>query len=306
MNRPPSQKPSLIREFFNSWICLFPSPGLLSHAALFIAIGSGIALAFAYDASRPFDSLQVIALGNQGGTFIRAIHYWSAQFFLILAAFHFIDQLSKNGEQEVPRGLWFRVSFIVPLVLFLMISGFILKGDRGGILARQVLEGLLGTLPTGGDTLRFLFLGGSHDFQLIFIHHVATATLFVLILTLEHDGRVWPEWRSLVYVLAVSMILSSLRAPILRPEGPGVYVKGPWYFVGFQEILHWTSRPGWIFVLGGAIFLALCVLPLVSEPVSKALKRLMLASFTVYVCLSVIGWFFRGGNWQWVVPWGAP
>jgi hypothetical protein len=260
LSHPPNQKPSFIRSFFGSWTCFFPSPGLLTHAALFVAIGSGIALAFVYDVNRPFDSLQVMVLGNRGGTFIRAIHYWSSQLFLILAAFHFIDQLSKNGEQEVPRGLWVRVSFIVPLVLFLMISGFILKGDRGGILARQVLEGLLGTLPTGGDALRFLFLGNSHNFQLIYLHHVATTTLFVLVFTLEHDGRVWPEWRSMVYVLAFSMILSSLRSPVLKLEGPGAYVKGPWYFVGFQEVLHWTSRPGWILVFGGALFFALCVL----------------------------------------------
>jgi len=306
LNRPPNQKPSFIKGFFNSWAYLFPPPGLLTHAALFLAIGSGIALSFVYDVNRPFDSLQVLALGNQGGIFIRAVHYWSSQLFLVLAAFHVIDQLSKNGELEVSRGLWVRVSFIVPLVLFLMISGFILKGDRGGILARQVLEGLLGTLPAGGDILRFLFLGSPHNFQLIFIHHVATTTLFVLIFTLEHDGRIWPEWRSVVYVTACSMILSSLRTPVLRPEGLEIYVKGPWYFVGLQEMLHWASRPGWILVLGGAVFFVLCVLPLASERVSKALKRFMTGVFLAYLGMSVVGWLFRGGDWQRVVPWGGP
>jgi quinol-cytochrome oxidoreductase complex cytochrome b subunit len=306
LNAPPNQQPSLIKGFFNSWSRFFPSPGLLTHAALFVAIGSGIALAFGYDVNRPADSLQVMILSNLGGTFIRAIHYWSSQFFLILAAFHFIDQLSKNGERGVSRGLWLRLTLIVPLVMFLMISGFMLKADRGGVLALQVIKGLLGMLPTGGNTLRFLLLGSSNSLQLIYTHHIATATLLVLIFTLEHAGRVWPEWRSVVYVLASSMIMSSLRLPILQPEGPGAHVKGPWYFVGLQEMLHWTSRPGWILALGGTIFLTLCILPLVSEPGSKMLKRLMAAGFIVYVGLSVMGWFFRGADWQWVVPWGAP
>lgn len=306
MSRPPDQKPSLIQGFFDSWTYLFPSPGLLAHAALFIAIGSGVALAFVYDVHTPFDSLQVMALGNRGGTFIRAIHYWSAQCFLILAALHFTNQLSRNGEQEVSGGLWLRLSLMIPLVLFLMISGFILKGDRGGILARQVVEGLLGTMPVGGDTLKFLLFGGSHNFQLIYIHHVATTTVFVLLITLEHDGRVWPEWRSMVYVLALSMILSSGRSPVLRPEGPGAYVKGPWYFVGFQEMLHWISGPGWVLVFGGLLFFALCALPFLPGKGSKALKRFMVGVFLAYFGVSIIGWFFRGEGWQWVIPWVGP
>jgi quinol-cytochrome oxidoreductase complex cytochrome b subunit len=306
LNHLPDQKRSPIRRVFDSWTHLFPSPGLLSHAALFVVIGSGIALAFVYDVTNPFDSLQVMILGNAGGTFLRGVHFWSAQLFLILAAIHFAEQLAKEREREVPLGFWFRFSLLLPLVLFLMISGFILKGDRGGILARQVAEGLLSTLPLVGDTVKFLLFGSARTLELLYVHHIATTTLLVLFFTLEHGRRIWPEWRSLIYVLTFSMLLSALRTPVLNPEGTGVHVKGPWYFVGFQEMLHWSARPGWILGLGGGLFLALCALPVLPGSVSKALKRLMIAVLLAYGGVSVMNWFFRGTDWQWVVPWGAP
>ena len=74
-----------------------------------------------------------------------------------------------------------------------------------------------------------------------------------------HDGvivyrdgeRVWPEPRSTIYVLGFSMVFAALFTPGLNAETSGVHVRGPWYFVGLQEILHWTSRPkGQLLVIG--------------------------------------------------------
>jgi len=273
---------------------------------MYVAMGSGIALALVYDVNNPYDSLQIIMLSNPGATFIRGIHYWSSQLFLILTALHFVDQLSGNRESKVSIKSWLQVSFILPTLMFLMVSGFILKGDRAGLLARQVLGGLLGTLPLGGNILRFLLLGNSNTLQVVYLHHIATATLIILVLTLRHGERVWPEVKSLVCVLGLSMIISTIFMPGLMPEGPGVHVKGPWYFVGLQEILHWTTKPVWIVVLGISGFALFCSLPFLPRTYSSVVKRSMVACLAIYLGLTVIGIFFRGPEWQFILPWEKP
>ncbi|MBW2023651.1 MAG: hypothetical protein JRI51_12560, partial [Deltaproteobacteria bacterium] len=123
-----------------------------------------------------------------------------------------------------------------------------------------------------------------------------------LVLTLRHGERVWPEPRSIIYVLGFSMVLAAVFTPGLNAEASGVHVRGPWYFVGLQEILHWTSRPIWVVVLGMAGFVFLFVLPFVPKGCSRKIKCTILACLIVYLSLIVIGIFFRGTNWELIWP----
>ncbi len=79
-------------------------------------------------------------------------------------------------------------------------------------------------------------------------------------------------------------------------------VKGPWYFVGFQEILHWLSHPEWSLL----IFLAVLILIyIVNTENGKAVffsKRTLLVFAAFYLVLTIIGLFFRGESWQWKTP----
>jgi len=273
---------------------------------MYVAMGSGVALALVYNVNRPFESLQIIMLSNPGATFIRGIHYWSSQLFLVLTGLHFADRLSRRGGNRISFMAWLQVSFILPTVLFLMISGFILKGDRAGLLAGQVLRGLLGTLPAVGHWLDFLVLGGSDSFQVIYLHHIATASLLIVILTIRHGERVLPEARSLVYILGLSMIMSVVFTPGLLPNGAELHVKGPWYFVGLQQILHWCARPLWIVISCMVAFVLFCLLPFLPVRIESAIKGLVVAALFVYLVLTVIGMFFTGADWQFALPWARP
>ncbi|HYW95318.1 MAG TPA: hypothetical protein VE870_07015, partial [Bacteroidales bacterium] len=79
-------------------------------------------------------------------------------------------------------------------------------------------------------------------------------------------------------------------------------VKGPWYFVGFQEILHWLSHPEWSLLL----FLAVLILVyIVNAGKGRAVfvsKRSLLVITGFYLVLTLIGLFFRGEGWKWSAP----
>ena len=80
-------------------------------------------------------------------------------------------------------------------------------------------------------------------------------------------------------------------------------MKGPWYFVGLQEILHWLSSPGLSLIIIFGLVLILYLIPVLSERKSRISKKIILYTFYIYVGLTIIGYFFRGENWKFRTPW---
>ena len=104
--------------------------GQISFAAFIISAVSGIFLAIPFDIKSPLDSISFMLLTNPGGVFFRNIHYWSAQTFLIFSILHIYDHLKKSNEKNVAAGVWLRLTFSLIVIFFVMLSGFIIKGDR--------------------------------------------------------------------------------------------------------------------------------------------------------------------------------
>ena len=53
--------------------------GHIAFASFFIAALSGIFLSIFYDVNQPFDSISMLLIANPSASFIRSLHYWSAQ-----------------------------------------------------------------------------------------------------------------------------------------------------------------------------------------------------------------------------------
>lgn len=219
-----------------------------------------------------------------------------------MAVFHTIEYLLKCGESKVSKAIWVRLTLAVPAILYVMLSGFILKGDAESLLARQIFGGLLESVPLLGEYLSFAFLGREDDFQILYIHHAATATIFIWIITVEHVKRFWPDFAGYLYALGASMIFSVMIPAVLHDAADPI-VKGPWYFIGFQELLHWMSLP----VISVYLLLLLLVmfmfLPRFRENYRGKFKILLSLLFIFYIILTVIGWAFRGIGWQFRMPW---
>jgi quinol-cytochrome oxidoreductase complex cytochrome b subunit len=110
-----------------------------------------------------------------------------------------------------------------------------------------------------------------------------------------------------VLVLGVAFVapLRGLANPNLTPEP----AKAPWYFAGLQELLsHFDPLVAGLLVPAGAV-LVLVLLPYIDRnPSTLARNRkvaivLFSSLMLIAVVLTVIGTFFRGPGWRFVVPW---
>jgi Cytochrome b/b6/petB len=274
----------------------------ISFAAFLIAVISGIFLAIPFDIKNPFDSLSYMLLTNPGGVFFRNIHYWSAQLFLIFAILHIYDHLKKSTEKEVKSGVWIRLTFSLIVIFFVMVSGFIIKADADSIDAKQIITSLINLIPFTGKELSTSILGSGNDYQVLYVHHIATATVILFIIIIEHAKTIWPKLKLVLFILPVLISIGYLFPPALHDKSSQL-IKGPWYFLGLQEILHWLSYPAIILILILLYLLGFAFVPKYSNRYAVIFKKIVFVSFIIYLLLIIIGFFFRGEDWKFMMPW---
>ncbi len=279
--------------------------GQISSAAFIIAAVSGVFLAVPFDVKNPFDSLSFMLLTNPGGVFFRNIHYWSAQLFLIFSVLHIYDHLRKSTEREVKNGVWLRLTFSLAVIFLVMISGFIIKGDADSAQAKQIITSLVDFIPFIGREISTSLFGGVKDYQVLYVHHIATATIILLIIIIEHSKTIWPKLKLILYLMPVLILIGYFFPPRLH-DGFSQVIKGPWYFLGLQEILHWLSVPSIILIIILIYLIAFALMPKLPKRISSFIKKITLASVLAYLVLIIIGFFFRGEDWKFAMPWNNP
>ncbi len=270
--------------------------GELSFAGLLLAVASGVALAVPYDSERPYDSLALLLLTNPAGAFFRNLHYWTAQIFLVFTLAHTWDHLARWTESRLPRRMWWRTTASLPLAAFVMLSGFMLKGDAEAQQALRLVTSLLEQVPLIGRLISVALVGTEGHRQMLFVHHVATATMLIWVFVAEHARAIWPRMVALVEVLAPAALVSVFVSPALH-DGLDPIVKGPWYFLGLQEALHWARWPIVIVAAGAALVGLVAVVPRLSERRARAAKVVLAVTAVGYMLLTAVGVFFRGADW---------
>jgi hypothetical protein len=275
--------------------------GQLTTALFMICCVSGIFIAIPFDVEKPYESLSQILIANPAASFFRNLHYWSAQLFLVFSLIHIYDHFKKKEGIRLKKGIWFRLAVGVLIIFLAMLTGFLLKADADSLQARRILESLISGIPFIGDLLSYSLLGKEESFQLIYVHHIATFTIFLAIIIFEHVRKIWPKWGELLASTAVVAVLSFfITAPLHDNLNPTV--KGPWYFLGLQEILHWLSTPSFSLLVVFLFVLLIYLVPFGNERNVFVTKRSLLILTALYLFLTIIGIFFRGPNWQWIWP----
>lgn len=288
---------------------LFDTYGRIAIASLLICGLTGFFLIIPYDPLKAYLSVTAFVTSNPAASLTRNIHYWSAQLFLIFTILHFIDHLKsvipiktgKTKKGKITYGIWFRLVLSVLIVFYVMLSGFILKDDTDSRQAHMLFSGLLSSFPLVGEYLSTFFSGKSGSLITIYLHHAATATIIIFIVVFEHVRDLKVKWPTFAYTTLFIVILSIfLRAPLSQPNES--IMKGPWYFVGVQELLHQFTDP-LIVISFMLLFLAVIYLvPLVEEKTSGFLRKVVWAFLAVYIILTLIGYFFRGSFYEWQMP----
>ncbi len=137
----------------------------------------------------------------------------------------------------------------------------------------------------------------------------------------EDTEFTWPHlvYRELIYAICAFIILHLLsllfNAPLeeianpMRSPNPA---KAPWYFVGLQELVHYSAFIGGIMV-PFLIIIGLVLLPYIDRsPKGVGIwfsrdRKFAITIFTLIavgmIVLIIIGTFFRGPGWHWYWPW---
>ncbi len=280
------------------WKILVDTFGGIAVSSLLICVVSGIVLAIPYRVSEPYFSLSQILLSNPSAVIARNLHYWSAQAFLVFTLIHMIDHFRISRERELRIGPWFRLLLSVFMIFFAMLSGFILKGDADSEQALLIFRNLFEAIPLAGKALSQALLGSEESYLLLYINHVALATIFIFLVLFEHARLIWGKAITFVIVLLILLLLALFfQAPLHDNLNP--VLKGPWYFLGLQEVLHWMNRPGWIWMILLILFLPMLFLPYLRRSHARRFKFFFLAMLIFYAILTFIAFFFRGEEWRW-------
>jgi len=273
--------------------------GDVAMAAFVLCAISGVFLTATFDNREGARSIGEWMLANPGAVFLRNVHYWTAQVFLVFTALHIWDHLRIGTERRVGRGPWWRLVVSLPVIAFLMLSGFLLRADADAQQARLILEEIITMVPLAGPLIAtFLFGAGAEDLQVVYVQHAATATIIVWVVIVEHARRMWPRAATVAVVGGLTAAIALVLSPGLH-DGLDPAVKGPWYFLGLQEILHWTPWP--VVVLAACAMALFLIWTLPKQTEGRGLARskaVLLWSGVLYVVLCSVGLFLRAENWS--------
>jgi len=290
--------PENIRSYF-----AFDTYGWVATASIILCAVSGAWLAVPYDIASPYLSVTILVTVNPAASFLRNMHYWSAQLFLILTLIHIFDHLYRGTESNIrKKSVWFILTLSIIFTLFVMLSGFILKADGDSLQAHRILSSLVSSLPWIGPILQQTFVGSEGNLQVLYIQHAATATVILFIIIMEHARSLKVSLTTLLITTAIIALISFLfRAPINGLNDS--LMKGPWYFIGLQETLHWVSNPLSITISLLILLTLIYLIPWVKPFYSKLIKKFFFIMILLYAVLTITGFFFRGPMWQLQWPW---
>ncbi|MGE5814450.1 MAG: menaquinol oxidoreductase, partial [Acidobacteriota bacterium] len=116
----------------------------------------------------------------------------------------------------------------------------------------------------------------------------------------------------IVALHALSLIFMAPLEEIADPTRTPNPAKAPWYFLGLQELVHYSALIGGVIVPTVLVVVLFAIPYLDRRPVGAGRwfapeRRVSNVVFTVIIIvivgLTVTGTLFRGPNWAWVWPW---
>jgi len=275
--------------------------GELATSFFYLSAIGGIGIAISFDVEKPFLSLSSILISNYFATYLRNVHYWASHLFLVFSIFHIIEHLIKRSDQKVKSSIWLHLTFSIFFIFYVMLSGFLLKGDNDSLHAFKIFSTITKNIPLIGDEISYFLLGEENKFQIIYFQHIATATIILLFIIIEHSRLFFPRYDRFLFASILTLVLSFILTPLPNDVFSSI-IKGPWYLVGLQEFLHWFSNPEFvisILILFSIIFYSI---KFFNTTYRKFLEKILAFFFLLSIVLTCVGLFFRSENWELTKP----
>ncbi len=272
--------------------------GGLAVFLMLILLVTGILEMFYYipTPDRAAESIQTLIFLVPFGALIRNLHYWSAQFLVMVILVHLL-RVIFTGAYTPPRGFNYLLGLgLLVLSIFLDFSGLVLRWDQGIHWALIAGTNLIKSIPLIGPGLYRLLVGGSEPGAATLIRfyawHVFGLTLLAAIGVSWHIFRVRRDGgiavpppmlrRDLLRVSrkellrreVLAMLLSGIgllalssvaSAPIAAPiqTGPALteQARAPWFFLWVQQLLKLGSPFLWGVLVPLLVMIFLALIP---------------------------------------------
>ncbi|MFW2366727.1 MAG: cytochrome b N-terminal domain-containing protein [Desulforhopalus sp.] len=261
-----------------------------SLIALYVSLLSGVIVGLQYDYSTPYHSATSIDLLAPFGSFFRSLHFFSSQFFFFFSCIHLIAIYNKTEKLSPTE--WTKLIGTLPLIILLLFTGYILRGDNTGSSAGLIAENIVLAIPLAGEAINsLLFSITDSGLRKVYLHHVITLDLLLLILVWNHL-RIYRIFLRDYYGLIAATLLFCLWLPApFDPDLLGItYISGPWFFLGLQELLRYFPVLIAGFFLPLIFFLGLLAI----HPARKKSHYFILltgAWLLAYSLFSCLAWF---------------
>lgn len=270
-----------------------PAIGALTLGAMAVCVVSGIVVTTGFEPADAVQSILRFETARPYGWFFRALHAWSAHLALVGLIGHTVEYVARRGDRQTTVGTWLLLVASLPVMAYLMLGGRALVGDAeaGGIAA--VMHGLLSSIPLFGTAAAEIFVGpAGGDMHALLTHHVATATLALVVITVVHLRRVVPEAGALAVALGLSGGLALLIRPSLALAASPSALHGPWFMGGLRVMLE--RLPVWF----AGLLVPLAFVGLLGSLPSLPLRRTRAVRITLLVVASAYAVLTAVAGWS--------
>ena len=263
--------------------------GAWALTAFYISLLSGLIVGLQYDYLHPAYATAALDLLAPYGRFFRSLHFYSSQFFFFFCCIHLLAVFQQTIKYSFLD--WLRLTGILPLILLLLFTGYILRGDNTGSSAGLIAENIIQAIPVIGHALNDLFFDlSAGGLRKVYLHHVISLDLLLLILAWNHLRLYRIKVRNYLPLIALMMIFSIFIAAPFEPDRLGIsYISGPWFFLGLQELLRY-----WPPLIAGVGVPGLFMLALFyAYPANSHLRAILILLGFALICdtiLSAVAW----------------
>lgn len=215
------------------------------------------------------------------GSFIRSIHYFSANLLVIISSAHLFRVFFTQSFHGIRKFNWIIGLTILVFILLSCFTGYLLPWDQTAYWAITICLAMFEYLPVPMDTgitattlqvfftlhttvipICFLAFLPLHFWKIRKAKGIALPGRDKGVLAKTMPSLLLRELVAALSIIALVMMLSAIfKAPLGEMANPGLSpnpAKAPWYFLGFQELLlHFHPVvaaflvPGILLVLAG-------------------------------------------------------
>jgi quinol-cytochrome oxidoreductase complex cytochrome b subunit len=247
--------------------------GGISVLLFLVLAATGLLLTFFYipTPDQAAVSIQIITYQVPFGWLVRNLHYWAAQWMVIVVALHML-RVIFTGAYKLPRQTNYVIGIALLVgTLLLNFTGYVLRWDDGTHWALVVGTNLIKDIPFIGDTLYQIIVGGTQINAATTVRfygwHLFGLTIPALILIAWHgfkvrrDGGISHQPRSgdhaprvdrghlvkmetaaalivLAALILISIVLPAPIGPIADLPSAPDHAQAPWFFLWVQSLLR--------------------------------------------------------------------